>query len=704
MVAIVATVASGAVAWDVFNRIQAAELRDRLLVARIRDVPAIVRQMEPLRARIQPLLESASRDPATQAEPVRDLAVHLALLPGDESQVDPVLAHLLDARPQDVGVIVAALEPYKRVVSQQLWKLLGDRDPQTSGGRLRAAAALAAYEPDSPRWDDVTGSVAALMVNEEPLLLGSWGDALRPLARRLVPPLTAIFLDSPSPSARVRAASVLGDYLLDSPVELAEVLLEDFINGTTIPYAKVAPRAADVIPVLLAEIDRVVPAAADDQLRERVAMRKANAAVGLVKLGRPDCAWSLLPHSPDPRIRSYVIDRLAVSGAGAAEVAARFDHEPDVSARRALLLILGSYAEDAVPSAVRKTVLPKVRALYQDDPDPGIHSAAEWLLRMWNDEAWLRETNEALRADAPGRAAREASAMQPGAATAPRWYVSAAGQTMVVIPGPSEFSMGSPKDDDTATFNDPVHPKRISRSYAIADKAVSVEQFQAFRPDYALPDQFRREPDLPAVRIDWYSAAAYCNFLSKLEGIPPEQWCYEDVSAKGRADIRAKRNLLGLTGYRLPTEAEMEFATRAGATTDRPYGESEELLSRYAWTAGNSAGMTHPVGRLKPNDLGLFDTLGNVLEWSQNIYLSDPQERLRAAATRDDVEDDAELYPGDAFRPVFRAQRGGSFMHSRWETRSATRVNYAVMTDTTDYMGFRVARTVRSIKADEARH
>jgi len=58
-------------------------------------------------------------------------------------------------------------------------------------------------------------------------------------------------------------------------------------------------------------------------------------------------------------------------------------------------------------------------------------------------------------------------------------------------------------------------------------------------------------------------------------------------------------------------------------------------------------------------------------------------------------EDEAELHPGDAFRTVFRAQRGGSFMHSRWETRSATRINYAVMTDTTDYMGFRVARTVR---------
>jgi hypothetical protein len=292
--------------------------------------------------------------------------------------------------------------------------------------------------------------------------------------------------------------------------------------------------------------------------------------------------------------------------------------------------------------------------------------------------------------------------MQPSTASpvdskARSWHVNSAGQTMVVIPGPVEFSMGSPKDDDAATFNDPVHPKRIGRTYAIADTPVTIGQFREFRPDYALPSSLGREPDLPAVRIDWYTAAAYCNYLSELEGISSSQWCYEDVSTSGRPDVRPKRNLLALAGYRMPSEAEMEFATRAGSTTDRPYGESEELLSRYAWSAGNSGGMTHPVGRLKPNDYGLFDTLGNVLEWSQNIYLPDPQERRRAIAHPDDVEDEAELYAGDAFRTVFRSQRGGSFMHSRWETRSATRINYAVMTDTTDYMGFRVARTVQVV-------
>jgi len=695
-VAVATTVGAVVAASHMLRGIKADELRDRLLVAKIRDVPAIVRQMQPIRGRIRPLLEAAIREPATHADPVRDLAVHLALLPDDESHVEPVFDHLLKAPPQDVGVIVEALEPFKQTLLERLWALLADKRPQTSAARIRAASALATFDPDSPRWGAAAGSVAGLMVNEEPLLLGDWVECLRPVERKLIAPLRTIFLESELPTARIRAASVLGHYLSDRPAELADVLLEDFVDGYTIPYEKVTPRAAELIPLLLAELDRVVSDSADDALRERAAKRKASAAVGLVRLGRPDRVWNLLRQSPDPRIRSYLIDRLARCGAGVAEVADRFDHEPDVSVRRALLLILGSYGPESVPGDVRQAVMAKARGLYEHDPDPGIHGASEWLLRMWGDGVWLRGTNDAWRAAGSRSAAVEPAARNSDPAAAPQWYLAAAGQTMVVIPGPTEFTMGSPKDDDAATLNDPLHPKRIGRTYAIADKAVTVEQFRAFQPDYALPGKFQRDPAQPAVRIDWYSAAAYCNFLSRLEGIPPEQWCYEDVSANGQTDVRAKHGLLALAGYRLPTEAEIESATRAGSHTDRPYGESEELLSRYVWSDDNSGGVTHPGGRLKPNDLGLFDTLGNVLEWSQNIYLTNRQERLRAVR-RDDVEDEAEIYPGEPFRIVFRIQRGGSFIHSRWETRSATRTNYAVMTDTTDYMGFRVARTMRVI-------
>jgi formylglycine-generating enzyme required for sulfatase activity len=84
-----------------------------------------------------------------------------------------------------------------------------------------------------------------------------------------------------------------------------------------------------------------------------------------------------------------------------------------------------------------------------------------------------------------------------------------------------------------------------------------------------------------------------------------------------------KAKYLSLHGYRLPTEAEWEYACRAGAVTSRYYGETEELLPRYGWYVKNAGGRSRPVGSKKPNDLGLFDLHGNVYTWCQEIYQGD---------------------------------------------------------------------------------
>jgi formylglycine-generating enzyme required for sulfatase activity len=118
--------------------------------------------------------------------------------------------------------------------------------------------------------------------------------------------------------------------------------------------------------------------------------------------------------------------------------------------------------------------------------------------------------------------------------------------------------------------------------------------------------------------VNWYTAAASCNWLSQQDGIPEAEWVYPRGPGKIRPGMVMEEGYLRQTGYRPPTEAEWEYACRAGAGTSRYYGAAEELLPRYAWYIGNAHEQAWPVGQKKPNDFGLFDMHGNVWVWCQD--------------------------------------------------------------------------------------
>jgi formylglycine-generating enzyme required for sulfatase activity len=145
-------------------------------------------------------------------------------------------------------------------------------------------------------------------------------------------------------------------------------------------------------------------------------------------------------------------------------------------------------------------------------------------------------------------------------------------------------------------------------------------------------------------------------------------------------------NYLKRTGYRLPTEAEWEYACRAGAVTSRYYGSSEDLLGQYGWFNGNSQVRTQPVGRLKPNDFGLFDMHGNTWQWCQERGIhSRPWGQKAPREDREDTEPVVELHG--------RVLRGGSFYDQPYFLRCAARSNnrpYQI----DDFFGFRLARSV----------
>jgi formylglycine-generating enzyme required for sulfatase activity/peroxiredoxin len=437
------------------------------------------------------------------------------------------------------------------------------------------------------------------------------------------------------------------------------------------------------------------PSAAADS----AAIRVVTAAVALLRLGHAEQVWPLLRHSPDPSVRSQLIHRLGPLGVDLWAVLRRLEEEKNVSARRALILCLGEFGPDRLPAADRNELLPKLLSMYRDDPDPGIHGAAEWLLRQWNQQGKIRPIDQQLATGKvegglaiPALAGPGSAVIDPmGPAKAgpmKPWYINGQGHTMVILPGPVDFMMGSLTEQETYHGSDqPLHRKRIERSFAIASKEVTMAQFKRFRPAFSHVEMFHSpEPDCPILGVTWYDATAYCNWLSKQEGMAKDQWCYlPNDSGEFVEGMRLAAGWSKRTGYRLPTEAEWEYACRAGAATRRYFGRTEELLGKYAWYATTTQeARTFQAAALKPNDFGLFDMLGNEAEWCQDRF------ELDTARAGDAGDDDAT--EETVTNKNTRVNRGGSFHDPASLVRSSVR-GFDVPAHTSFTTGFRVART-----------
>jgi formylglycine-generating enzyme required for sulfatase activity len=253
--------------------------------------------------------------------------------------------------------------------------------------------------------------------------------------------------------------------------------------------------------------------------------------------------------------------------------------------------------------------------------------------------------------------------------------VSKSGIEMVYLPG-GGFTMG-----DAGSNPDEAPPHQIVLSPFLMDK-FEVTQEMFARAQLPNPSHWQDNPKNPVERVRWRDAKQYCNERSLLEGLAP---CYDEKSESWNCNYDAN-------GYRLPTEAEWEYACRAGSSGPYDFGSSDKLR-QYAWIADNAGERTHAVGQKRPNHWGLHDLYGNVAEWCEDVY--DPG-YYKQSPPRDPRG------PPESGKDTKRVIRGGSWKASSDMARASFRQGQRTGdTDACFYTDFCGFRCVRRITASE---
>ncbi|GMQ99206.1 MAG: formylglycine-generating enzyme family protein [Zetaproteobacteria bacterium] len=217
---------------------------------------------------------------------------------------------------------------------------------------------------------------------------------------------------------------------------------------------------------------------------------------------------------------------------------------------------------------------------------------------------------------------------------------------------PGSFVMGSPESELNRYPDEKQHKVQIKSGFWMGKYEVTFEQYDAFAKatHHAKPlDELWGRGKRPVIDVKWFEATDFARWLSKKSGYH----------------------------YRLPTEAEWEYAARAGTTTAYSWGDNPSDFPDYAWNTTNANNQTHPVGLKKPNPWGLYDMHGNVWEWTASTYARE--------------YDGSELKGSSQKSKALRSVRGGSWYFYPKGMRSADRRIYSPWLHWS-YIGFRLVR------------
>ncbi len=502
----------------------------------------------------------------------------------------------------------------------------------------------------------VRTTVAAMRTSRGTLVPRAIRDLRELSSDDLVVEELMVRLDNSKPSEKLSLAYALADYgegdskyLLSAIADAPAAECANFVT---------ALRHGDEEDTLqrLEDLKNEADQNSDWQLKGRL-------AVLALYLGDSTIAADIHRDRPDPTQQTVFIHEVFPTWhADLKELANVINDANDAPLRAGMCLAMGNLAVDELGDA-KQTWQDLLIRWYSQSPDSATHSAARWALRQWNVEDFPKI---------------EPDAVEP---LDRQWKVTAMGRkqgfTMVRIPkGAFERTEGKIKQTVALTGD-----------LWLSDVEVTVGLFQQFIDDEEYPGQkpenwkgadtsISPSDQHPVQQVSWEDAVLFCNWLSWKEGAKP---CYKIAPITNGTwsplePTLSVTLLSGGTGYRLPTEAEWEYACRARTTTDFGFGQDAERLKQYAVF---SSTRTEQVGSRMCNRWGVFDIHGNVVEWCYDWY----GDYIGA-----EVEN-----PTGPEKGSYRVVRGGSWYYDAGICQSGPRVRGDPRARI-NYYGFRVAQ------------
>ncbi|MFO0925322.1 MAG: bifunctional serine/threonine-protein kinase/formylglycine-generating enzyme family protein [Pirellulales bacterium] len=491
----------------------------------------------------------------------------------------------------------------------------------------------------------------------EPEYLSFAVDEVRTTSSNAISDLRQLWMTQTDPKARLNVACALA--ILGEP--MSDYIVRQVVHSPTRPS-----QCALIVQALRLHTNDSIQAL-DEQLAHTFhAKDQAKLAILALHLGNSRPSRQLTDATRDATARTQWIHLLSSWHGNLSELLTMLESQTSRDLAPAIFLGLGLIEPEALTAADRIAIQASANKILQQTPTMAERNAIDWLARKQG-----ISFDETSKTD------------------------SHLGLAMVRIPA-GHFVMGN--DDPELQYEGRMaHPVRLTRDFMIADREIPVGLFQEFLNDpQCSPEQKPKDwqswkydeivspsSQHPVQQVSWNDAVLFCNWLSRRQSLQEvyniDPSASEQVESTSSQEPRWIANR-SANGYRLPTEAEFEYACRAGTNSKYSFGNERHFLEYYAAWSNNTRIASNPCGTLMPNPWGLFDLHGNVWEWVEDWSRPFPKEE----------EIDPIGLRADKGTKTFRG--GGVFTFSG-DPVSSSRGDASPNTRYSN-LGFRVARNV----------